>query len=59
MSNSILLYNPGKEVLSILIFEQFENGQLFAALVVVMVLTLVVLVAIAYKLGAKVGLKSE
>jgi iron(III) transport system permease protein len=61
LSSSILLYSPGKEVLSILIFEQFENGQftVLAALGVVMVLTLVVLVTIAYKLGAKVGLKSD
>ncbi|MCW2635603.1 MAG: transporter permease [Blastococcus sp.] len=61
LSSSILLYSPGKEVLSILIFEQFENGQftVLAALGVVMVLTLVVLVTVAYKLGAKVGLKSD
>jgi len=61
LSSSILLYSPGKEVLSILIFEQFENGQftVLSALGVVMVLTLVVLVTIAYKLGAKVGLKQD
>ena len=61
LSSSILLYSPGNEVLSILIFEQFENGQfpILAALGVVMVLTLVVLVSIAYKLGAKVGLKQD
>jgi len=61
LSSSILLYSPGKEVLSILIFEQFENGQftVLAALGVVMVLTLVVLVTLAYKLGAKVGLKQD
>ena len=61
LSSSILLYSPGNEVLSILIFEQFENGQftVLAALGVVMVLTLLVLVIIAYKLGAKVGLKQN
>ncbi|MDP9416737.1 MAG: iron ABC transporter permease [Actinomycetota bacterium] len=61
LSSSILLYSPGNEVLSILIFEQFENGQftILAALGVVMVLTLVVLVTVAYKLGAKVGLKHD
>jgi len=61
LSSSILLYSPGNEVLSILIFEQFENGQftILAALGVVMVLTLVVLVTIAYKVGAKVGLKQD
>ncbi|MBW3641075.1 MAG: ABC transporter permease subunit, partial [Actinobacteria bacterium] len=61
LSSSILLYSPGNEVLSILIFEQFENGQftVLAALGVIMVSTLVVLVAIAYKLGAKVGLQQN
>lgn len=61
LSSSILLYSPGNEVLSILIWEQFENGQFteLAALGVVMVLTLVVLVIMAYKLGAKVGLRSK
>lgn len=61
LSSSILLYSPGNEVLSILIFEQYENGQftVLAALGVVMVLTLVVLVTIAYKLGAKVGLGQD
>jgi iron(III) transport system permease protein len=61
LSSSILLYSPGKEVLSILIFEQFENGQfpVLAALGVVMVLTLVVLVTIAYKIGARVGLRQD
>jgi iron(III) transport system permease protein len=61
LSSSILLYSPGNEVLSIMIFEQFENGQftVLSALGVVMVLTLVVLVTIAYKLGAKVGLRQD
>jgi iron(III) transport system permease protein len=61
LSSSILLYSPGNEVLSILIFEQYENGQftVLAALGVVMVLTLVVLVTVAYKLGAKVGLRQD
>lgn len=61
LSSSILLYSPGNEVLSILIFEQFENGQftVLSALGVVMVLTLVVLVTVAYKLGARVGLRQN
>ena len=61
LSSSILLYSPGNEVLSILIWEQFENGQftVLSALGVIMVLTLVVLVTIAYKLGAKVGLRQD
>jgi iron(III) transport system permease protein len=61
LSSSILLYSPGNEVLSILIFEQYENGQftVLAALGVVMVMTLVLLVTVAYKLGAKVGLRQD
>jgi len=61
LSSSILLYSPGNEVLSILIFEQYENGQftVLAALGVIMVLTLMVLVTIAYKAGAKVGLRDD
>ncbi|WP_460626853.1 ABC transporter permease [Intrasporangium mesophilum] len=61
LSSSILLYSPGKEVMSILIFEEYENGHftVLAAMGVLMVLTLVVLVAIAYKLGAKVGLQRD
>jgi iron(III) transport system permease protein len=61
LSSSILLYSPGNEVLSILIWEQFQNGQFteLSALGVLMVLTLVVLVTIAYKLGAKVGLRHD
>jgi iron(III) transport system permease protein len=61
LSSSILLYSPGNEVLSILIFEQYENGQFteLAALGVVMVVTLIVLVAIAHKLGARIGIREN
>jgi iron(III) transport system permease protein len=61
LSSTILLYSPGKEVLSVLLWEQFENGQLttLAALGVCMVLILVFLVLIAYRLGARVGLESS
>jgi iron(III) transport system permease protein len=61
LSSSILLYSPGNEVLSILIFEQYENGQftVLSALGVVMVLTLVILTTLAYKLGARVGLREN
>ena len=59
LSSSILLYSPGNEVLSIRIWEQYQNGQFteLAALGIVMVVALVVLVAVAYKLGAKIGVK--
>jgi iron(III) transport system permease protein len=61
LSSTILLYSPGKEVLSVLIWEQFENGQFttLAALGVCMVVLLVVLVSIAYRLGARFGLQGD
>jgi iron(III) transport system permease protein len=61
LSSSILLYSPGNEVLSILMWEQFENGSfnVLAAIGVLMVIALVVMVTVAYKLGAKVGLRDD
>jgi iron(III) transport system permease protein len=61
LSSSILLYSPGKEVLSILIWEQFENGQFttLAAIGVCMVVILVLLVLAAYRLGARFGVDAE
>ncbi len=61
LSSSILLYSPGKEVLSVLIWEQFENGRftLLAAIGVLMVTILVGLVLVAYRIGAGVGLKTD
>ncbi|MGH2828808.1 MAG: ABC transporter permease [Actinomycetota bacterium] len=61
LSSSILLYSPGNEVLSIRIFEQYNNGQFteLASLGVVMVTALVLLVAIARKLGASIGVREH
>lgn len=61
LSSSILLYSPGNEVLSILIWERWENGQFtqLAALGIVMVFTLVVLVVLASRLGARIGVKEH
>ncbi|GAA5133191.1 ABC transporter permease [Pseudonocardia adelaidensis] len=60
LSSSILLYTPGNEVLSISIWELYANARFgeLSALGVIMVLVLAVLVAVAYKVGARVGLKS-
>jgi iron(III) transport system permease protein len=57
---SLLLYTPGKQVLSILIWEDWGDGKLtqLAALGVVMIAMLVAIVVIARKVGAKVGVKS-
>lgn len=61
LSSSILLYSPGNEVLSIVIWEQWENGQAteLAALGIVMIIMLIILVTVGAKLGARIGVKSE
>lgn len=61
LSSSILLYTPGNEVLSISIWELYANARFgeLSALGVIMVLILAVLVGVAYKVGARVGLKSD
>ena len=59
LGSSVLLYSPGREVLSIAIWEMWRNGQFpeLCALGVLMVGGLVVLVGIAYRLGAKIGVR--
>jgi iron(III) transport system permease protein len=61
LSSTILLYSPGTEVLSVLIWEQFENGQFttLAAIGVGMVSILVALVFVAYRFGARIGVQSD
>jgi iron(III) transport system permease protein len=56
---SVLLYSPGKEVLSIVIWEQWRDGLLtqVAALGVMLIGALILLVAVAYKLGARIGVR--
>lgn len=60
LSSSILLYSPGNEVLAVMIFEQYENGQFteLAALGTLLIGALVVLVYAAQRLGANIGVKS-
>lgn len=59
LGSSVLLYSPGREVLSIVIWQWYRDGLFpqLAALGVVMVGALIVLVSVAYKLGAKVGVR--
>jgi iron(III) transport system permease protein len=59
LGSSVLLYSPGKEVLSIVIWEQWRDGlqTQVAALGMMLIGGLVVLVAVAYKLGARIGVK--
>lgn len=59
LSSSILLYSPGKEVISIVIWELWENGQYveLSALSVLFILMLLVLVVIAQAIGKRFGVK--
>jgi iron(III) transport system permease protein len=59
LSSSILLYSPGTEVMSILIWELWENGQYveLSALGVMLILALFVLVLAAQWLGRKFGIR--
>jgi iron(III) transport system permease protein len=59
LSASILLYSPGTEVVSITIWELWENGQYveLSALGVLLILVLFVLVMAAQLVGRRFGLK--
>jgi iron(III) transport system permease protein len=59
LSSSILLYSPGTEVVSIMIWELWENGQYveLSALGVMFILALFVLVMLAQMAGRKFGVK--
>ena len=59
LSSSILLYSPGTEVVSIIIWEMWENGQYveLSALGVLFILMLFVLVLISQAVGKKFGIK--
>ena len=59
LSTSILLYSPDTQVISIVIWELWENGQYveLSALGVLFILSLLVLVMVAQWLGKKYGVK--
>lgn len=59
LSTSILLYSPGNQVVSILIWELWENGQYveLSALGVLFIIALFVLVLMAQAIGRKYGVK--
>ena len=61
LSTSILLYSPDTQVVSIVIWELWENGQYveLSALGVLFILTLFVLVLLAHWLGRKYGVKES
>jgi iron(III) transport system permease protein len=59
LSSSILLYGPGTEVLSVVIWELWENGQYveLSALGVLMIVALSLLVMVAQRLGGRLGVR--
>jgi iron(III) transport system permease protein len=59
LSSSILLYSPGTEVVSIVIWELWENGQYveLSALGVMLILALLALVMAAQWIGRKFGIR--
>ncbi|HUP96334.1 MAG TPA: iron ABC transporter permease [Usitatibacter sp.] len=59
LSSSILLYSPGTEVVSIVIWELWENGQYveLSALGVLFIIALFIMVMIAQWIGKKFGVK--
>ena len=59
LSSSILLYGPGREVISIVIWEFWQNGQYveLSALGVMMIVALFCFVMLAQYLGKKMGVK--
>ena len=59
-STSILLASGESQVLSILVFTMFEQGQVaaVAAIGVLMILILVVIVSVFYKLTGRVGIQA-
>ena len=61
LSSSILLYSPGTEVISIVIWELWENGQYveLSALGVLFILMLFALVMVAQYIGKKFGIKDQ
>ncbi len=58
LSSSILLYSPGNEVVSIMIWELWQNGQYveLSALGVMLILLLFLLVMVAQIVGRRFGI---
>ncbi|WP_208115809.1 ABC transporter permease [Labedaea rhizosphaerae] len=61
LQSSILLYTPGKEVVSVTIFQQYQDGNatLVSAIGVVLVLLLTVLVVVSQTIAARRGVRAE
>jgi iron(III) transport system permease protein len=61
LSSAVLLYSPGSETVSIVIWELWQNGQYveLSALSVMLVIALLALVSIAQYIGGKFGVKAN
>jgi iron(III) transport system permease protein len=61
LSSSVLLYSPGSETVSIVIWELWQNGQYveLSALSVMLVIALLALVSLAQYVGGKFGVKTS
>jgi len=61
LQSSILLYTPGKEVVSVTIFQEYQDGNatLVSAIGVVLVVVLTVLVVISQLIAARRGVRNE
>ncbi|MEV0068165.1 iron ABC transporter permease [Amycolatopsis sp. NPDC050768] len=61
LQSSILLYTPGKEVLSVTIFQEYQDGNttLVSAIGVVLVVVLTVLVVISQLISARRGVRNQ
>ncbi|MEZ2126727.1 MULTISPECIES: ABC transporter permease [unclassified Sinorhizobium] len=59
LSSSVLLYSPGSEVVSVVIWEMWQNGQYveLSAFGVMMILVLFVIVMLAQVVGKRFGVK--
>ena len=61
LQSSILLYTPGKEVVSVTIFQEYQDGNatLVSAIGVVLVVVLTVLVVFSQLIAARRGVRNE
>ena len=59
LSSSVLLYSPGSEVVSIVIWELWQNGQYveLSAFGVMMIIALFIVVMLAQLVGKRFGVK--
>ncbi|WP_353808313.1 ABC transporter permease [Agromyces sp. SYSU T00194] len=59
LGSSILLYSPGNEVIAVLIFQLYEEGELvtISALGIVLVAVLTIIVGVVYRFGSRVGIR--